>query len=249
MRAPAQARRCWLLVVVFAIGMAWCEAATVYDLRVMVDRLNPYQADPFPVRGVLGQVELVREAATLPMLLTIGALAGRTWRVRVGYTLLAFGIWDVFYYVFLRAICGWPISPFDWDILFLLPLPWWGPVLAPVCIASLMIVGGTLASQCIDRNPFASVTSTLWCLTGLGVALALYVFMADSLRAVDQGLDAARSVLPKTFNWPVFGIALNLMAAPIVVAARAALVPAFAGRRRSSSRATGFDCGAALGPR
>ena len=71
--------------------MAWCEAATVYDLRVMVDRVNPYQADPLPMRGVLGQVELVREAATLLMLLTIGALAGRTWQVRMGYTVLAFG--------------------------------------------------------------------------------------------------------------------------------------------------------------
>ena len=240
MSTPAQARRCWLLVVAFAIGMAWCEAATVYDLRVMVDRVNPYQADPLPMRGVLGQVELVREAATLLMLLTIGALAGRTWQVRMGYTVLAFGIWDVFYYVYLRAICGWPISPFDWDILFLLPLPWWGPVLAPVCIACLMIVGGTLASQCIDRNPFASVTSTQWSLTGLGVALALYVFMADSLRAVDQGRDVARSVLPKTFNWSVFGIALILMAAPLVVAARAALVPAFAGASDDQATVHGY---------
>ena len=224
MSTAVQARRCWLLVVAFTIGMAWCEAATVYDLRVMVDRVNPYQADPLPLRGVVGQVELVREAATLLMLLTIGALAGRTWRVRMGYTVLAFGVWDVFYYVFLKAICGWPISLFDWDILFLLPLPWWGPVLAPVCIASLMIVGGTLASQCIDRNPFASVTSTQWRLTGVGVALALYVFMADSLRAVDQGLEVARNILPTTFNWPVFAIALTLMAAPLLVAARAALM-------------------------
>lgn len=225
MSSRAQARRCWLLVVAFAIGMAWCEAATVYDLRVMVDRVNPYQADPLPLRGVVGQVELVREAATLLMLLTIGAVAGRTWQVRVGYTVLAFGVWDVFYYVFLKAICGWPMSLFDWDILFLLPLPWWGPVLAPVCIASLMIVGGTLASQYIDRNPFASVTSTQWRLTGVGVALALYVFMADSLRAVNQGLEVARNILPTTFNWPVFAIALTLMAAPLLVAARAALMP------------------------
>ena len=51
---------------------------------------------------------------------------------RVGYAAIAFGVWDIFYYVFLRLISGWPRSLFDWDILFLLPLPWWGPVLAPV---------------------------------------------------------------------------------------------------------------------
>ena len=42
--------------------------------------IEPYQANPLPMHGVLGQVELVREAATLVMLLTVGMLAGRTWR-------------------------------------------------------------------------------------------------------------------------------------------------------------------------
>ena len=119
----------------------------MYYLRVMVDRIDPYQANPLPIRGVLGQVELVREAATLVMLVTIGMLAGRTRHAQVGYTAVAFGVWDIFYYVFLGMIGGWPRSLFDWDILFLLPVPWWGPVLAPVSIALLMIVGGTLASQ------------------------------------------------------------------------------------------------------
>jgi len=96
--------RSWAIVVVFAIAMAWVEAATVYDLRVMVDRLNPYQADPLPMRGAVGPVELVREAATLVMLLAAGALAGRTWRTRLGYASIAFGIWDSFYYVFLELI-------------------------------------------------------------------------------------------------------------------------------------------------
>jgi len=215
MKVISRPRACWLLVVVFAIGMAWVEAACVYYLRVMVDRLNPYQANPLPMRGILGQVELVREAATLIMLITIGALAGRTWRTRLGYTAIAFGIWDIFYYVFLKAICDWPKSLFDWDILFLLPLPWWGPVLAPACIALLMIVWGTLVSESSDRSPGVSVTSALWPLSSFGIALALYAFMADSLHAVHHGLDVTRTVLPTTFNWSVFLVALTLMAAPV----------------------------------
>ena len=103
MNRPARARTRWWLVVVFAIGMAWVEAASVYYLRVMVDRLDPYQANPLPMSGVLEQVELVREAATLVMLLTVGMLAGRTWRTRLGYTAIAFGVWDIFYYVFLKS--------------------------------------------------------------------------------------------------------------------------------------------------
>jgi hypothetical protein len=97
MNRPARARTRWLLVVVFAIGMAWVEAASVYYLRVMVDRLDPYQANPLPIGGELEQVELVREVATLVMLLTIGTLAGRTARTRLGYTAIAFGVWDVSY--------------------------------------------------------------------------------------------------------------------------------------------------------
>src|SRR6266496_6172436 len=189
MRIPARARTRWLLVVVFAIGMAWVEAASVYYLRVMVDRLDPYQPNPLPMRGILAQVELVREAATLVMLLTVGGLAGRTRQTRLGYTAIAFGVWDIFYYVFLRMMCGWPRSLFDWDILFLLPLPWWGPVLAPVCIALLMIVWGTLVSQTADRQTATPGMPMLWGVTGLGVVTALYVFMADSLHAARHGLD------------------------------------------------------------
>jgi hypothetical protein len=201
-------------VVVFAVAMGWVEAAAVYYLRVMVDRVNPYQTNPLPVGGVLGQVELVREAATLAMLLAVGALAGRTRQTRLGYAAIAFGVWDISYYVFLKAICGWPTSLFDWDILFLLPLPWWGPVLAPVSVALLMILWGALVSQRTDGNPSTSVASTR-ILGWVGIALALYAFMADALHVVHHGADATRTVLPTTFNWLVFVVALTLMAAPV----------------------------------
>jgi hypothetical protein len=206
----------WGLVVLFAIGMAWVEAATVYYLRVLVDRVNPYHANPLPMWGTLGHVELVREAATLVMLAAVGLLAGRTRAAQLGYTAIAFGVWDIFYYVFLRLISDWPRSLFDWDILFLLPLPWWGPVLAPVCIAVLMIVGGTVASRSTVVRPATRRTRTMRGLCGLGTALALYVFMADSLAAVRHGLVVTTTVLPTAFNWPLFGVAVALMALPLV---------------------------------
>jgi len=215
MKRLAPERTHWLIVVAFAIAMAWVEAACVYYLRVMFGRIDPYQENPLPIRGILGQVELVREAATLVMLLTVGMLAGRTWPVRLGYSAIAFGVWDIFYYVFLRLMSGWPKSLFDWDILFLLPLPWWGPVLAPVSIAVLMIVWGTFATQFADRSHATFATRRLWGLSMLGIALALGVFMADSLRTVHLGLDVTRDVLPVRFQWPAFCVALTLMAAPV----------------------------------
>ena len=205
----------WMLVVTFAAAMAWVEAACVYYLRVMVDRVEPYQPDPFPIRDILGEVELVREGATLLMLAMTGILAGRTWRTRLGYAAIAFGFWDILYYVFLRIISGWPASLFDWDILFLLPLPWWGPVLAPVCIASLMIVWGTLVTQWHDRKPATHFTRASWGVSGTGVLLALGIFMADAIHALPSGPDVVRQVLPTAFNWPGFGVALPLMATPL----------------------------------
>jgi hypothetical protein len=215
MNWPPRDYKRWLLVVMFATAMAWVEAASVYYLRALVDRIEPYQANPLPIRGVLGPVELVREIATLVMLLTVGMMAARTWPRRLGYTAIAFGVWDIFYYVFLWIICDWPRSLFDWDILFLLPLPWWGPVLAPMSIALLMIVWGTFSTQSADRSPVTTVDGKLWALTSLGTLLALYVFMADSLHTVHRGLDVVTRVLPTAFNWSAFCVALALMASPI----------------------------------
>lgn len=201
----------WAIVVAFAIAMAFVEAASVLYIRALVDRIEPYQADPLPVNAALGNVERWREAATLVMLATLGVLAGRTWRRRAGYAALAFGVWDIFYYVFLRVISGWPNTLLDWDILFLLPLPWWGPVLAPVSISLVMILWGTLATQSRDDATDARWT---WALGSVGVVLALAVFMSDAWRALPSGRHAVLQVLPSTFNWPLFRVALLLMASP-----------------------------------
>jgi hypothetical protein len=210
MTAQMSERTRWAIVMAFAIAMAWLEAASVFYIRALVDRIEPYQANPLPMNGTLGNVELFREAATLVMIATLGILAGRTWRRRAGYAALAFGAWDVFYYVFLRLITGWPRTLLDWDILFLLPLPWWGPVLAPVSIALVMMLWGTLATQW-DHAPGARWS---WALGGTGVVLALGLFMIDTWRALPDGRPAVLRVLPATFNWPLFWVALLLIASP-----------------------------------
>lgn len=206
----------WLVVAVFAMAMAWVESAVVYYLRTYIDRLEPYQANPLPIIGRLGPVELARELATMIMLLTVGVLAGKTWRTRWGYAALTFGVWDIFYYAFLKVMYGWPHSLLDWDILFLIPLPWWGPVLAPTLIALLMILWGTLVTQFERNHPPPLSNGRVWITTFLGVFVALYVFMADALRVVGQGTEVIRGVLPSAFNWPLFSVALVLLGAPVV---------------------------------
>ena len=203
----------WLAVAAFAIAMAWMESAVVLYLRTLLNRMDPYQTNPLPEVGGLAMAELIREAATLIMLVLVGWLAGRTWRSRLGYFLLAFGLWDIFYYVFLVPLTGWPNSILDWDILFLIPLPWWGPVLAPMLIALLMIIGGSLLALWDDSSK--PLWPTRWAVAAnlVGAVLALFVFMADAIQAVRDGSPSLRELLPIHFNWALFVPALALMAA------------------------------------
>jgi hypothetical protein len=231
----------WAIVMVFAVAMAWMEAACVFYIRMLVNRIEPYQANPLPMNAALGNVELWREASTLVMIAVVGLLAGRTWRRRAGYAAVAFGAWDIFYYVFLRMMCGWPRTLSDWDILFLLPLPWWGPVLAPVSIALVMILWGTLASQSDDR---ATGRRWRWAFGSAGVTLALGVFMIDAWRALPGGRDAVLQVLPTTFNWPMFSLALLLIASPAVASLYRlirGITQAISLRRSFKARATAAD--------
>lgn len=210
----------WLVVTLFAAAMAWVESAVVFYLRTMIDRIQPHQPNPLPQFTGLATAELVRELSTLVMLATVGWLAGRNWRSRIGYFLIAFGVWDIFYYVFLKVLTGWPQSLFDWDILFLIPLPWWGPVLAPMSIAFLMIAWGTVATQFEREEALACCNWKAWLLCMAGVTLALYLFMEDALRVAGEGTAALRNVLPDQFNWPLFLVALGLMAAPMLDSCR-----------------------------
>lgn len=206
----------WCVVVAFAAAMAWVESAVVVYLRTMIGRIIPYQPNPLPSFAGLGGIEVVRELATMVMIGTVGWLAGRTWRGRVGYAMLIFGVWDILYYVFLRPMTGWPSSLLDWDILFLLPLPWWGPVVAPASIAAIMIATGTLLGQWNQPGQLLWPRWSAWAVSLVGVLLAMYTFMADAIASVGGGVETIPEVLPHAFNWPLYLVALVLLAAPML---------------------------------
>ena len=208
-----------LTVAVFAAAMAWVEATVVLDLRVLVDRLQPYQPEPLPDFGGLGGAEIVREAATLVMLLAVGWLAGKRGRTMFAYSAFAFGVWDISYYIFLVPLTGWPASFLDWDILFLIPVPWWGPVIAPVGISLLLIAGGTLMILLDRHGREACFSGWVWLPALGGIGLVLYSFMEASLGATAN----AWEVLPMDFNWPVFLSGFGLMAVPVLDMARRSL--------------------------
>ena len=202
-----------MAVVLFAVAMAWVEAAVVFYLRLITGHMDPYQPRPVPDIPGLQRAEMLREAATMIMLGCVGWISGKVWRTRVAYLLIAFGVWDIFYYVFLKVLTGWPRTLLDWDILFLIPLPWWGPVLTPMSVAALMVLFGTLCTG--DEPPLWPSRRSLR-LSICGIGLLLAAFMFDAIGLLCRGADfvVIRDWLPKSFPWFLFSIGLALAAVP-----------------------------------
>ena len=201
-------------VAVFALAFALVEASVVIYLRA----LYYPEGFAFPLKLIPGgylRVEIAREAATIIMLSTIGIIAGwKPWE-RFGFFLFAFGVWDIAFYAWLFFTVGWPGSLLDWDILFLIPLPWIGPVIAPVAISLLMTVCGAMAvlRSAGERRFLPGALS--WALGILGTAFILYSFMTDT----DAGI---RGALPAPYHYGLLVAGLIAYVAGFVFACRRA---------------------------
>src|SRR3954464_1183341 len=125
-------------VTIYSIAMGFLETAVVIYLRKLYYP-HGFSFPLAPVHNDIAVVELWRELATLFMLISIGILTGRNKAEKFAYFLYSFAVWDICYYVFLWVFINWPGSLMTWDILFLLPVPWVGPVITPCIIAVTMI--------------------------------------------------------------------------------------------------------------
>lgn len=85
-------------------------------------------------------LEQWRELSTIVMLITLALVAGKTIKEKFAYFLLVFGVWDIFYYLFLRILIGWPTGLFDPDVLFLIPVAWVSPIITPITVSLIMIL-------------------------------------------------------------------------------------------------------------
>lgn len=157
-----------IVVSLFAIAMGLLESAVVIYLR---DILYPggFEFPLNPMRPDLVWTEILRELATLVMLLGVGILAGRNLAERFAWFLYSFAVWDIFYYAFLRVLIGWPESLMTWDVLFLLPVTWTGPVITPLIVSATMIIFALLiilASREVLRLPADRIQTLLGDNTG-----------------------------------------------------------------------------------
>lgn len=202
-----------IYVFLFSIAFALVESSVVVYLRVIY---YP-QGFHFPIKqhyDYMLVVEIIREFATIIMMVTLSALLckpvlsnkdavsnginiernKRKFWEGLGYFLIIFGIWDIFFYLWLKVILNWPDSFLTPDILFLIPVPWIGPVLAPVLISLTMIIVGIDIVNIFDKNLHVQPKLTHWLLVLTGSALILYSFMSD----VDAGF---HEQYPKPYSW------------------------------------------------
>ncbi len=189
-------------VTLFAAAFGLVEAVVVVYLR----GLYYPEGFVFPLKLIQQShlvAELTREFCTIVMLIAVGALAGISRWQKFSYFIIAFGVWDIFYYIWLKVLINWPLSLTDWDILFLIPLPWIGPVIAPVLISALMIAAGIMILHKEEVGTQFSPPIHSWVLGSLGTVAVLYTFMRDTKAAMGGGT-------PEPFSYGYFFLGMLL---------------------------------------
>ena len=168
------------------------------------------------------QVEILREFCTLVMLISIALIAGKNRLQVFSYFLFCFAVWDIIYYAGLKLILNWPASFFTWDILFLIPFPWIGPVAAPVITSLSMIILALFFL--LIQNAFSEfrVKKFDWLLIYLGAVLIFVSFIWDFMsilisknlisRIFNLNQEEIQNITfnftPSYFNWAVFILGL-----------------------------------------
>lgn len=214
-------RRIVVALFLFGISFGYVEAAVVVYLRAIYNpiraRLHPERspndlfplitsqqlADAGPENPRRLAIEVGREAATMVMLGAVALAVARNLHQWMAAFVIVFGVWDIAFYAFLRLMMHWPESLGTWDILFLIPLPWVGPVWAPVVVALSMIVCGLIslrAGGIRGRLPH-------WAGVLAGALVIVIAFVWDFRNTSAGGI-------PHAFQWPLFlaGEAIGLTA-------------------------------------
>ena len=201
-------------IILFSISMAMLEAAVVIYLRILFFPSH-FDLPMLTIPGIVMGAELSRELATILMLISVGYFAGHNKASRFAWFLISFAIWDIFYYVFLYLFLNWPSSILGWDILFLIPVPWYGPVLSPIIVSLCMTVFAAviLYAQTKTFVLRTNLRERLAMLAGCFVILFTYTFdFILYIYKMDVNLKFAFTMFtPEKYNWPLFGVGIALI--------------------------------------
>jgi hypothetical protein len=206
----------WLTL--FSVSMAFLESSVVVYLRELIYPEGFF----FPlakIEGHLAVTEIIRELSTLIMLAAAAVISGRTLSRSLAWFVYSFAVWDIFYYVFLKLLIDWPASLLEWDILFLLPVTWTGPVLSPLIVCILMISLAAVILYSSYRGVDTKLRVIEWIIMTTGALIVVVSFTWDysgyildhysfrelwNIPADKSLLDYAYGYIPRNFNWGLF---------------------------------------------
>jgi hypothetical protein len=212
--------RILLLTGIFAAAMAFLESSVVVYLR----ELYYPEGFVFPLKMMDQQIlvtEILREAATMVILIMIGVIATKSWISRFAVFIYAFAIWDIFYYIYLVFLLGWPPSLLTWDLLFLIPVTWAGPVLAPVINSLTMILLAVIILYYRSKDETFRLTFYEWLLLISGSLIVIFAYtrpymeyMLDRysisemvhFRGNTKLIEYAAGFIPVKFSWFIYSL-------------------------------------------
>ncbi len=213
-------RLAWLFL--YSLAMGFMESAVVVYLRRLYYP-DGFQFPLVPMEAVVAITELGREAATIIMLLAVGMLAFRKASERFAGFIFCFAVWDLVYYLFLKILLDWPVSWMTPDILFLIPVPWTGPVIAPCLVSCTMILLSLLLLVYSSKGISTRLLRKDWILLISGSLVVILSFLWDYINttpgnsSVETGSMTEdlrytyQAYIPGPFAWPVFLIGEGIL--------------------------------------
>lgn len=208
-----------ITITAFAIAMGFVESAVVVYMReILYPGGFEFPLSPIPVN--LAITELLREVATVIMLVTIGIIVAKRFSTGLAWFIYSFAIWDIFYYIFLKLLLGWPGSVMTWDVLFLIPTTWTGPVLSPVLVSLTMILLAIVILVQAERGKETCIHRREWIGFIAGSLVLIFGFVFDYSQHMlvyfspfemlqlknPEVLEVATRYIPNKFPWWIFGI-------------------------------------------
>lgn len=186
----------FLLLALLSIAFAYIEAGVVVYLR----ELYYPQGFFFPLKLMplkFFLVELGRELSTLVVLFTAGYITGKNSKERFAYFIYNFACWDIFYYFWLKIILNWPESPLTWDILFLIPFPWTGPVLAPILVSLTLLLFAFAMVYFSEKKIPLRMNKLNWLFLTCAILFIFLSFIWNFPAVIKQEI-------PKRYPWEIF---------------------------------------------
>ena len=184
----------WLAI--WGIAFGYLEAAVVVYLR----EIYYPEGFAFPLVIIEGRIlmtEILREAMTLLIMWAAVSLAYQKVQSRIAAFIILFGVWDIFYYIFLKLLLNWPESLGTWDILFLIPLPWLGPVWAPVLVSISFIYAGITILWNNYQKHFFPFDKKF-------IIVELFAALLIIISFIIPGLSMFEQKAPEYFPWYIF---------------------------------------------